>query len=234
MDGSKTAGARRLVSILAFVGIALIFVSGLILGLIPQYISVVAGIIAFAAWAIAIFTATRARQMDWVVMLLAALVLGAVPAVIGVLNPSDVAPNADVIPQLAGLSVAFISSAYGLLGSGPGLERHTAAYCGAWGLMTLVAGGTLVGGAIGTNIGAAAPYITDVGFHLYTVAGVVALVAWAVGLIVSFRTGAWGWFTLVLLLPAVGAFMFGLFGPTRQDVLMAQENTRQRKAVGLR
>jgi uncharacterized membrane protein len=58
--------------------------------------------------------------------------------------------------------------------------------------------------------------------------------AWIVGLIISYRTGAWGWFALVVLLPAVGAFMFGLFGPTRADVLMAQEQTRHRRAAGLR
>jgi hypothetical protein len=231
MEGSLTADARRIVTILAIVGIVLIFLSGLILGTVLQYISVIGGVVALAAWALAIVTAFRARQMDWVVVLAIAMAIGVLLALITL---GDVSPDADSVPQMGGLTIAFISSAYSILGGGPALERGVPSYCGGWGLLVLVAGGTLVGGAIGTNIGAAAPYITTVGFHLYTIAGVLALMAWIVGLVISYRTGAWGWFALVVLLPAVGAFMFGLFGPTRADVLMAQEQTRQRRAVGLR
>ncbi len=231
MEGSQTATARRIINILAFVGIIVIFGSGLFLGTAPQIVSAVGGVIALAAWGYALVTAISTRQNDWVVVLGLAAVIGAFLAYITL---SDNTPDAVSIPQMGGLTIAFLASTYAILGAGAALDRGIPTYCGAWGLLTLVFGGTLVGGAIGTNIGAAAPYITTVGFHLYSIAGVLAAYAWVVGLIVSFRTGAWGWFSLVVLLPAVGAFMFGLFGPTRQDVLMAQENARQRKAVGLR
>ncbi len=231
MDGSTTLGARRIINLLAFAGIAVIFVSGLFLGFLPQVFSAIGGVIALAAWGYAIVTAARARQMDWILVLVLALLIGAGLAYITL---SDNTPDAVSIPQMGGLTIAFLASAYASLGAGTVLERGMPMYCGAWGLLILVFGGTLVGGAIGTNIGAAAPYIMTVGFHLYSIAAVLAAFAWIVGMTVSLRTGAWGWTTLVVLMPAIGAFMFGLFGPTRQDVLMAREHVRQRRAVGLR
>ena len=231
MEGSLTAGARRIITILAFLSIVVIFVSGLFLGMAPEIASAVGGILAAAAWLFSVATALRARQLDWVGVLLIALVIGALLA-LGTLT--DPTPDSVSIPQTAGLACAFMSAAYGALGARTALERGIPTFCGAWALMTLVIGGTLVGGAIGTNIGAAAPYITTVGFHLYAIAGVLAAFTWVVGVVVSFRTGAWGWFALVLLLPAIGALMFGLFGPTRQDILMTREHARQRRAVGLR
>ena len=231
MEGSLTAGARRIISILAFVGITVIFVSGLFLGQTPQIISVIGGVIALAAWGYAMVTALSARQYDWAAILGIALVIGVALALYSL---ADNTPDTVSVPQTGALTIAYLASAFGALGAGAAVERGIPTYCGAWALLTLVIGGTLVGGAIGTHIGGAAPYITTVGFHLYTIAGVLAAFAWVVGLVVSYRTKAWGWFALVVLLPAIGAFMFGLFGPTRQDVQMAQENVRQRKAVGMR
>jgi hypothetical protein len=231
MDGSKTASARRIINILAFVGIVVIFVSGLFLGTTPQIISAIGGVIVLAAWGYAIVTAMSARQSDWAAVLALALIAGAALAFITL---TDNTPNSVSIPQTGGLTIAFLAATYATAGAGPALERSLPTFCGAWALLTLVIGGTLVGGAIGTNIGAAAPYIMTVGFHLYMIAGVLAAYTWIVGMIVSFRTGAWGWLTLVVLLPGIGAAMFGLFGPSRRDVLMAQENARQRRAVGLR
>ena len=235
MDAIRTAGARRLINILAFAGIVIIIGSGLFLSTpknhLPEYISVFGGVIALAAWGYALATSIQARQFDWTVALVIALLIG---VALAALTLSDNTPDTVSVPQMGGLPIAFIAATYAAVGGGaPALERALPTYTGAWALLTLVIGGTLVGGAIGTNIGAAAPYITTVGFHLYSVAAVLAAYAYVVGLIVSFRTGAWGWFALVLLIPAIGAFMFGLFGPTRQDVLMGQETARQRKAVGL-
>jgi hypothetical protein len=135
--------------------------------------------------------------------------------------------------ELGFLSLGFIMLCYASQGGGRMMARGVPAFLGGWGLLSLVIGGTLVGGAIGTTIGAASAHITAFGFRLYVVAGVLGLIAWIVGLVVGLRTQAWGWFALIVGLPAIGAFMFGLFGPSRQDVIMAQENARQRKAVGL-
>lgn len=230
MEGAKTAGARRIIALLASLGILIIFVSGLFQGTTPQIISVVGGVLATVAWAYALVTAIIHRQSGWVVTLVLALVAG---SIIAWITLTDASPDAVSIPQTGGASVAFLALTYAALGSRPVVERNFPSFTGVWGLLTLVIGGTLVGGAIGTDIGASQPYITAVGFHLYLIAGVLALFAWVVGLILSFRVGAWGWFAVVVLLTAVGAFMFGLFGPTRQDVLMSQEHARQRRAAGL-
>jgi hypothetical protein len=230
MEGAKTSGARRIIALLASLGILIIFVSGLVQGTVPQILSVVGGVLTVAAWGFALVTAIMNRQVDWVVTLILALVAG---AAIAYLTLTDASPDAVSIPQTGGQAIGFLAAAYAALGSRPVVERNFPSFTGAWGLLTLVIGGTLVGGAIGTDIGASQPYITAVGFHLYLIAGVLALFAWIVALILSFRVGAWGWFAVVVLLTAVGAFMFGLFGPTRQDVLMAQEHARQRRAAGL-
>lgn len=236
MDGIKTAGARRIINLLAFVSIVVIFVSGLFQGTAPQNISIIGGVMALAAWAYSLVTAIQARQFGWIGVLVIALIVGAglATSTLSVLNPLDVTPDSVSVPQMGGLTIAFLATSYAALGAGPALDRALPTYCGAWSLLTLVIGGTLVGGAIGTNIGASAPYITTVGFHLYSIAAVLAGFAWIVGMVVSYRTGAWGWFVLVVILNAIGAFMFGLFGPTRQDVLMGKEAIRQRRAVGMR
>lgn len=230
MEGIKTAGARRIISLLAYLGIVIIFVSGLLQGTAPQIISVVGGVIAVAAWAYALVTTITHRQTDWIIALALALVAG---AALSVITLTDISPDTVSIPQTGALTLAFLAATYAATGARPVIERGVPSFCGVWGLLTLVFGGTLVGGAIGTNIGAAAPYIQTIGFHLYEVAGVLALYAWVIALILSYRVGAWGWFATVVLLTAVGAFMFGLFGPTRQDVLMTREAARQRRAAGL-
>lgn len=230
MEGSETTRARRIINLLGYLGIVIVFVSGLFLGGAPQYVSIAGGVLVLAAWVYAIITAVLNKQMDWVIVLATALLIGVFLAFITL---TDNTPDADSVPQMGGLAIGFLAVTYASLGGGKALARGFPAFTGAWGLLTLVVGGTLVGGAIGTHIGAAAPYITTVGFHLYAIAGVLALYAWIVGLVLAIRTGAWGWLASVILLSAVGAFMFGLFGPTRQDVLMSRENARQRKAAGL-
>jgi hypothetical protein len=233
MEGSNTEGVRRIVAILAFAAIVIIFVSGLIIATFSQITSLIGGILAAAAWGLAIVTAARNKQGDWVLLLAAALVLCAITATYGVVSRTEVTPVTHIVPQLGGLGTSFIASAYAALGAHGATDRGVPSYTGVWALLTLVVGGTLVGGAIGTDIGAAAPYILAVGFNLYVVAGILALFAWATGLIAAFRVGATGWTMLVVLLPSIGAFMFGLFGPSRQDVLLARDNARERKAVGL-
>ncbi|HZC07896.1 MAG TPA: hypothetical protein VE338_19825 [Ktedonobacterales bacterium] len=235
MDSSLTARSRRQVNLIAVLAVALIFVFGIIIGSIAMIVSIIGGAVALIAWAYALVTAARMRQMGWIILLivglLAALALGAYAYT----HPIKDVPNENILGvlQLGLLPLAFIAMSYGSLGGAPMLERGVSAFYGTWGLLSLVIGGTLVGGAIGTSIGAGAEYITALGFRLYVVAGVLALIAWIAGLVVGLRTKSWGWFALIILLPGIGAFMFGLFGPTRQDVLMAQENRRQRRAVGL-
>lgn len=221
-------------NLLAGLGIAIIFVSGIFSGTIPTIISIIGGALVVVGWAYAMIIAARARQTGWMSLLaIGAVIALALGALSFTRSTTGIADGALATTQLGIFSLAFIVFAWGLLGGSNLMERGVAAYFGGLGLLNLVLGGTLVGGAIGTTIGASAAYITAFGFRMYTVSGVLGLLAWIVGLVVGQRTKAWSWFALIILLPGIGAFMFGLFGPTRQDVLMAQENARQRKAVGL-
>lgn len=234
MDSSTGKTSRRQVSLIAGLAVVLIFIFGLVQGSIPLIVSLVGVGLAIIAWAYAAFTAVRARQMDWLILLLIGALIAVALTGVSITNVTS-EPNAVPlsIAELGILPLAFITMSYGAL-SGEGLlARGVCAYLGGWALLSLVIGGTLVGGAIGTNIGAGSDYITELGFRLYAVAGVLAAIIWVLGLIVGARTKAWGWFAVVVLLPAIGAFMFGLFGPTRQDVLMAQEHSRARRAAGL-
>ncbi|HET9111300.1 MAG TPA: hypothetical protein VFN78_10785 [Ktedonobacterales bacterium] len=235
MDSSLTAQSRRQVNLIAGLAVAIIFVSGIFLGTIPLIAASIGGVLALVGWVYAVITAARMRQTGWITMLVIGLVVSLALAFYAYSQKVTGVPNDNIIGvlQLGMLPLALIGVSYGTLGAIEFLQRGSSTFYGGWGLLALVLGGTLVGGAIGTNIGAGAAYITSFGFRLYTVAGVLALIAWINGLIVGIQTKSWGWFTLVLLLPGIGAFMFGLFGPTRQDVLMAQEHARQRKAVGL-
>ena len=234
LDTSVTAKARRQVGAISGLAVAIIFLSGLFQGQIPFIITVIGIVAAVAGWAYAVLTAARARQTDWIGLLALDLVVALAMSAYAFASPTKEV-NGGVIgaAQLGFLPLAFFSWCYASLGGGHVIERGLGAFFGGWGLLTLVVGGTLVGGAIGTNIGAGAAYITALGFRLYAVSGVLGLYAWVIGLVVAIRTRSWGWAAMVILLPAIGAFMFGLFGPTRQDVLMAQESARQRRAVGL-
>jgi hypothetical protein len=236
MDSSTGKTSRRQVSLIATPAVVLIFVFGLVQGSIPLIVSLVGVGLTIIAWAYAVFTAVRLKQVDWLILLVIAALITVGLAGISVTSASASGePNAVplAIAELAVLPLVFITMSYGSLSGEDMLARGICAYLGSWALLSLVIGGTLVGGAIGTNIGAGATYITALGFRLYAVAGVLAAIIWVIGLIVGVRTKAWGWFAIVLLLPAIGAFMFGLFGPTRQDVLMAQEHSRARRAAGL-
>jgi hypothetical protein len=232
MDSSITAKTRRQVTLIEMLAILVIFIPGVFQGSIPTLISFIGAGIAVIGWAYATFIAARARQSDWVIQLGLSFVLAlALSGISLVLEGSNGPLGAS---QLGFLTLAFLTLGYSVLGGGAHvIDRGIAAFYGGWGLLTLVVGGTLVGGAIGSTISAAAGYIINYGFQLYAVAGVLGAFAWVIGLITGFRTKAWGWFALIVLLPAIGSFMFGLFGPTRQDVLMAQEQARQRRAVGL-
>lgn len=232
MDSSITAKTRRQVTLIEMLAVLVIFIPGLFQGSIPTLISYIGAGIVVIGWAYAMLIAARARQTDWVILLGISFVLALALAGLSLALEGSNGPLG--ASQLGFESLAFLTLGYSVLGGGAHvIDRGNAAFYGGWGLLALVIGGTLVGGAIGSTISAAAGYIIAFGFQFYAVAGVLGVFAWVIGLITGFRTKAWGWFALVVLLPAIGAFMFGLFGPTRQDVLMAQEQGRQRKAVGL-
>jgi hypothetical protein len=54
----------------------------------------------------------------------------------------------------------------------------------------------------------------DIGFALYLVGVIAAIVTWIMELIKTAQIRRWGWFAAVFLLPALGSLLYGLAGPT--------------------
>jgi hypothetical protein len=65
------------------------------------------------------------------------------------------------------------------------------------------------------------------GFVLYLVGVVAALVAWVLGLITTAVRGRWGWFLVVVLLSPLGSLLYGLFGPATRST-----NSAMARAAG--
>lgn len=235
MDSKSRALATRVINIMVAVAIVVILVAGIFPGTAATVFSAIGLLAAVVGLIYGLVTAGMRGQRGWITLLAIAVIAGVVLALVGYTraNSAGVTPLVGAA-QLGGLFIAFAAFAYGTLNGHGALERGVPAFLGGWGLLTLVIGGTLVGGAIGTSVGAASQNVTTLGFHLYSVAGALGLFAWVTGMIIAFRTQAWGWFILTVLLPGIGAFMFGLFGPTFQDVIMARENAQRRRAVGMR
>lgn len=53
-----------------------------------------------------------------------------------------------------------------------------------------------------------------IGFVLYLLGALAALVAWLMGLVTTARLGRWGWFFVVFLISPVGSLLYGLVGPS--------------------
>ena len=104
-------------------------------------------------------------------------------------------------------------------------ERSVIATLGLIALLTIIISGTFAGGGgIGSNTD---PKIYQLNLHMYAIAGFLALIAWLLAIINTLRIHAWGWFATSLLLFGIGALMFGLFGPTAEDVARAAYRRRR-------
>ncbi len=99
-------------------------------------------------------------------------------------------------------------------------------------LLTIIISGTFAGGGgIGSNTD---PKVYQLNLHMYAIAGFLALIAWLLAIINTFRIHAWGWFATSVLLFGIGALMFGLFGPTAEDVRQGRLQKAARRAAGVR
>jgi hypothetical protein len=91
----------------------------------------------------------------------------------------------------------------------------------------IIVGGTLTSGGGASSITDLG--VVDLGTHMYLVAAILGVAGWIVGVIVAARNQAWGWLVTTLLLSLVGALMFGLFGPTKQDVIQGRLQKQARR-----
>src|SRR5262249_32724282 len=111
-------------------------------------------------------------------------------------------------------------------------ERSVIASLGLIALMTIIISGTFAGGGgIGSNTD---PKVYALNLHMYAIAGVLAFFAWILAGVNTLRIQAWGWFLTNLLLFGIGSLMFGLFGPTAEDVRQSRLQKAARRAAGMR
>jgi hypothetical protein len=111
-------------------------------------------------------------------------------------------------------------------------ERSVIATLGLIALLTIIISGTFAGGGgIGSNTD---PKVYQLNLHMYAIAGMLAVFAWIFAMVHTFRIGAWGWFITSLLVFGIGALMFGLFGPTAEDVRQSRLQRAARRAAGVR
>ncbi|GEM_PF-5548905 len=226
---------RRVATISSLLGILLLIVGGFFGGG-PYYVmSFLGALLALVAWGAGIWLALGNRRVTWLVLHAYFALAAVVTVVMSFLqiHSGDQQLAAIFIVTFVPLAVAGLAS--GTVTTEDALERGTAAVLGGLGLILLIVGGTTISDTTGAN-----PQLPEtirmlgIGYHLYLVTGILALATWIIGLIVSARIQAWGWFATVLLLPGIGAFMFGLFGPSLQDVLQARENAKSRREAGIR
>ncbi len=225
---------RRIATICGLLGVFLLILGGFFTGS-TYLVSFLGVLLVLVAWGDGIWLAARAGRMSWLVVhayfALMAIVTLAMSFV--QIQSSDLRLAAIMIVTFVPIGIAGILS--GAVSSDDAFVRATAATLGGAALILLIVGGTAISDTVGANPALPATIRTlGIGYHLYLVTGILAFAAWIVGLISAVRTQAWGWFTTALILPGIGSFMFGLFGPSAQDVIQARENAKSRREAGIR
>ncbi|MEO7000436.1 MAG: hypothetical protein ABI068_01350 [Ktedonobacterales bacterium] len=233
MNKSREVLLRRTTAILAAIGIVLMLIGGLVGGGATILISGLGAIVCVAAWGVAVALSLLARRFQWLALLAGTAIVSVILGFLqlGVYSQSDQRTTA--LLQVAFLAFAFGALITSLVATDSIFDRAPAAMSGALALIVLIVGGVIIGGAIGNNQAGVPPRFIEFGFHLYLLSGIFAVVTWILGSAASFLSRAWGWFALAVLLPGIGGFMFGLFGPTRLDVKLAQEDKRARRVAGV-
>jgi predicted membrane channel-forming protein YqfA (hemolysin III family) len=157
------------------------------------------------------------------------LAVGAIGVVAG-LAGVGVAGSFDLVDVF--VPISFIGFAACLSQQSDVTERGVIASLGLIAILTIIISGTFAGGGgIGSTTD---PKVYALNLHMYAIAGMLAFFAWILAMINTFRIGAWGWFLTSLLLFGVGALMFGLFGPTAEDVRQSRLQRAARRAAGVR
>ena len=217
---------RRIGAYAGLLGASMLFVGDLIgkgnFGVI-SYIGIILGVLSYL---LGIVFSLRKRSFGWIVLLVA---VGAISVAAG-LGGVGATGSIDLINTF--MPISFIGYAACLSQSTDVTERSVIATLGLIALLTIIISGTFAGGGgIGSNTD---PKIYQLNLHMYAIAGFLALIAWLLAIINTLRIQAWGWFATSLLLFGIGALMFGLFGPTAEDVRQSRLQKASRRAAGVR
>jgi hypothetical protein len=217
---------RRVGTYAGLLGATLLFVGELIgkgsLGVI-SYIGILLGVISYL---LGLFLSFRKRSFGWVGLMVVVAAIGVVAGLAAV----GVAGSLDFIDIF--MPISFIGFAACLSQQSDVTERGVIATLGLIALLTIIISGTFAGGGgIGSETD---PAIYQLNLHMYAIAGMLAFVAWILAGVNTLRIQAWGWFATNLLLFGIGALMFGLFGPTAEDVRQGRLQKAARRAAGVR
>jgi hypothetical protein len=217
---------RRVGAYSGLLGATLLFIGDLIgkgtLGVIG-YIGILLGVLSYL---LGLVFSLRKRSFGWIVLLVA---VGVISVAAG-LGGFGATGSIDYINTF--MPISFIGYAACLSQQTDVTERSVIATLGLTALLTIIISGTFAGGGgIGSNTD---PQVYQLNLHMYAIAGFLALIAWLLSIINTFRIQAWGWFATSLLLFGIGALMFGLFGPTAEDVRQSRLQKAARRAAGMR
>jgi hypothetical protein len=217
---------RRVGTWAGLLGATLIFVGDLVgkgtLDVI-SYIGILLGVLSYL---LGIVFSLRKRSFGWIVLLVAVGVISVAAGLGGVGATGSI----DLINTF--IPISFIGYAACLSQQTDVTERSVIATLGLIALLTIIISGTFAGGGgIGSTTD---PKVYQLNLHMYAIAGFLALIAWLLASVRTFRIHAWGWFATSVLLFGIGALMFGLFGPTAEDVRQSRLQKAARRAAGVR
>ncbi len=184
--------------------------SGLLL-----YIGIVAAVL---AWLLILVVRTSQRSLGWVGLL---IVLGAA-GVIPFFTPAAGNVALMVIPLAFGATASAASNS-------TVISRSTAAILGVVTLVLIFDAGTISNAAGGI----VDPNVANIALALFLIAAVFGAASWLVAITGSASIGAWGWLINTVLLLNVGALLFGLFGPTPEDIRQTRRQKAARRSAGL-
>jgi hypothetical protein len=192
--------------------LASVLVSGLAL-----YIGVVAAVV---GWLLALVGRASRMELGWTALL---VVLGA-SGLLTYLSSFTAGNLAVILLPLALSAIVAGGSQSGVI------SRGTAAGLAGVALVVIIVAGTLNGGG---GSGKIDPNVASGALALFIVAGAFAVVSWIVAIAEAARVRAWGWLVVNVLLVMIGSLLFGMFGPTAEDVRQTRLQKQQRRAAGL-
>lgn len=233
MSTATLAIMRRIATIAGLLGVFIIVVGAFLIPHGDYIVSAIGALLGLISWLVAVYIGIGASRLGWLVLQAYLALVAVVLAVLSIfaLKFTDERLGAIFIMTFATLAVGgFIA---GVVPSEEVIARPVSAALGGAAFVVMIVGGTIIGDSVGAPLATAALQ-NAIGDHMYLVAGILGLAAWIIGIATAVRIKAWGWFIFAILLPGIGAFMFGLFGPSAQDVRQARENAAARRAAGVR
>lgn len=233
MSITTIALMRRIATIAGLLGFFVLLVGAFLTPKGNYLVGGVGALLSLVAWGVAVYIGVNTSRLGWLVFEAYMAVVGIVLAIfaLSALKFTDERFGAIFLLTFALLAIGGFAA--GVVNSEDVVVRGMAAVLGATGFVFMIIGGTIIGNSVGAPLIIAA-LENSVGDHLYLASGVLGFAAWVIGIVTAFRIRAWGWFAFSVLLPGIGAFMFGLFGPSAQDVRQAAENAAARRAAGVR